>query len=800
MSKEIKLDSNYFDTPQEVITEWNRLRTHNQTAEEDAALLSDFYSSLPVEDESTQGDSGGKVMNLGLGADALREQTTSLEGLVTRQGNYLEVEISVDAPDIDRRAGEFITDKMNEAMQQTVEYAQLFWPSVVGALSLTSKAFCVQDPVQGWCPKVVSQFYVPKDSKPIAGSLSYAYRARTFTLVQLVNLKKISGEKSKIVNIKVLDRLIEIVKNNAQQPTTTQSPARIGDGTKTEDQYKKDHGASYGSVAAVEFYEAKPQKDGSIHIASTVIFEQLDSGDRKDKAPTKSGTGVLTANGDTDKDETSGPVVLINDPDAYKCPDHWLSIIMMDTKVGPDKTLDAAQGPAAAQFDRDWITEVLMRDVIEGDRIRALPRYKTGPQSDPNETQEFNIHRSHKVPTGTEEFQFQGSSQLATPMSILMRSSARAKGGNYSGEEELRVQALAQERSSQNLLSIRAEKLYAFLDPIVNEIGRRFLLMPIEPGMEGYAQIKWFRDRMEEAGVPYKELAKSKDGNFLFIKFRAVRALGNGDMSNMDDFWAQLWERLGHFNPGAREEIKYQFVLTKSGNKKLADNLVLFQEDILDPSQVMAELEWPTVVRRGWIGETLSISPQDIHPYHVASHKKDLATMIAAGNMEPWGMKDVTGFAAGVEHTLMHIQMMQEDPASADQATSDWAELQQIAQSAAPLVEAVQQQQAAQAQQLPPELQLKHAHKLMDMELAAQKLGLAFAKEESQALQRKERDKRADRAQFAGETATRANFGLSVAKTNFDQRKAIVDTKLAKEKLTIDKKKAAQKPKTKPKK
>ena len=166
--------------------------------------------------------------------------------------------------------------------------------------------------------------------------------------------------------------------------------------------------------------------------------------------------------------------------------------------------------------------------------------------------------------------------------------------------------------------------------------------------------------------------------------------------------------------------------------------------------------------------------------------------MVAAGGMVPWTVKDAAGFAAGVDHTLTHIGLMNEDPSSKDQANTDWAELQQINESAKPLLEALNQQQQAQQQQgLSPELQMRHLHKVMDLELKAQQLGLNAANIESQAKQRTERDKRADRNQFVQEQFQKAQLGLSVQGQNFDQKATVekIRNDRRKTQITAEKKK-----------
>lgn len=332
--------------------------------------------------------------------------------------------------------------------------------------------------------------------------------------------------------------------------------------------------------------------------------------------------------------------------------------------------------------------------------------------------------------------------------------------------------------------------IYTCLDRLAAEIVRRFLLVKSSPGTEGYDDIAWVRSELDEASIPYVKLAKMKHGRFCYLKIRVARSVGSGDRES-ELAVAQLFvENIEKFPPEVRPLIMRKWTTLVSRDPDLAERLNTLPSLIINSQKLVAENEFDTMMRRAAIGQELNIGSDDIDEDHVPVHLLDLQAFLSESAFRQFTELDARKYAGAVDHITKHLQRMVSMPASAGAAKGFQQQLQQLVAAATPIMEQIAEAQGQQGVGMTPQEQMDIAFKTQDQILKGRKLGLEEAKFGANETQRRQREKRADRQQYANETQAMRQERLAKEKMAQDNATTQKKLELEKEKLNVSKTKA----------
>jgi hypothetical protein len=429
-------------------------------------------------------------------------------------------------------------------------------------------------------------------------------------------------------------------------------------------------------------------------------------------------------------------------------------MVFVDSEIGGVKTLDTCRGIAELIYPSALELEDLINLTLEGDKIRAKPKIQLG-DANPDDVARWNIVEDMYAPAGVSEMEFKGNSQgLMTPFSLLRQNAAGLASSSVSNSGrggELRQQALERQENSAQLIGNRLAESYNHLESILETLVWRLLAGDTKPGTEGYHETMWVRAYLDRYDIPYKDLAKRVHNRFQYIRVRAKRVIGNGDVQQRVETADWLMNNIMNYAPATRPLVVQQATSLRTQDPDLAEYLVKVPQAILNAQKITAENEYSTIERRAALGQTIPIAPDDIHQDHIPVHLIDMQAMVAMAQMRPWDKLDVLQFAGLAEHTGEHLQVLMGNPLTNPEAKSFLQDYQNIVASAQAVVQEVEERLGSEQGQLTAREQAEVELKTAELQLKAQALGLKIEDTQRLWASREARNKLSQRSQYARE-------------------------------------------------
>lgn len=776
----MKFKSEFFSTPRALSEERDRLWGDEIDKRRDNECVSGFYNgrSLKTPEQAEQDGEPADIVNHLLGYRNLKRQEDAYDSIYSSTNRMVEIMVKTDTPEADDITSQRLSNAINKAIYFSGEFENL-WQSVSGEIPMKGKVPLMFNRT-GWCPRFCPNVLYPKNSSPVSGKVTYAFAPYELTYVRLKDLEaSVKGSESKFIDLTTVKLLLNVLKDQIAGKGVSQSTEKgyDNDPNPMDERMLRD---SRNSIPAWKYYEVTfDEKTKKKYVSETLFTEKLNlSNSERTKARKEDGEEKIVS----------------YRPKAFEDPTHWLHTLMVDSQIGGAKTVDRAKGLAEITFNSDTDAEDLLNRYVSGEKLRALPKFEMGENANPDQVAQWRPYEDSVMPSGLKPVQVYASNNLLAPLQVMRENTARLTGGSVSNagaqQGELQKQAQQRQMEDASMGSNRLAKIYTPADRLLAEIVRRFLLIETKPGQEGYEDIMWVRECLDQYKIPYKELAKMHYGRFKYIEVRVARVIGSGDRESELFVATFLKDNLQNYDPQVRPFIMRKITALISRDPALAEYLVTLPEIITNTQRGVAENEFDTILRRAAVGYVHPVNAGDVHEDHVPSHLLDFqAYLTELQAVQPQEL-DMRRIAAITDHIVRHLQAMSSMPASAGAAKVYQGQLQQLEGVAQKIIAQYEETQAAMQQPgLTPKEEADIAIKMRDQELDAQKLGLQYAQFEEIVKSRESRASQGNRKQYANEVKTAKQLEM-----------AEQDQKLKKEKVKQDARKieiTASKPKSK---
>jgi len=222
------------------------------------------------------------------------------------------------------------------------------------------------------------------------------------------------------------------------------------------------------------------------------------------------------------------------------------------------------------------------------------------------------------------------------------------------------------------------------------------------PSDRGYAEIKYFQDKMRDEGIPLSFLRKQKNGRFVNLKVKVNKVAGDGDKVRELQVNAAMMANLSLYSPQAQEDLKRRDIAIKTQDYDFAEQIVPREQEI-DGGQVnVANNENQSSLHRGITEYVPSLNRDDIHMIHIPEHLGGLQALLAKGQISGWDRIDMMGFASMFKHTGLHLEQIRNNPASKALATQIMQTMQGFSRQAQEFANNLQAKEEAEQQGIPP--------------------------------------------------------------------------------------------------
>lgn len=739
----IKFQSEYFENADDLVRAKDDAWTNVKDRRDRLKIVRAFtnmMNTLTKEEADKLGRT--EITNHGLTHRDMLQQETQFTSMVTVTNSLLEVVVDTDNAEKDTVTGMRISEAINRhALHYKGKFAN-FWRKVAGEVVIAGGCPVTQNEKYGWLPRLRPDMFFPKETGLDAEEITFAFDPKELTIDDLRKLSAaVKGEDSRYIDKQNIDKLIEKIEEQIRDNTRD-----LGSSFTEETQKStRDRGKAERSVtiSAFWYYEVKYEDNGNQYVSATLFIDGIN--------------GIDLVYDKNDKETTGAAKIIAYMDRAFDSATDWIHLVCVDSEIGGVKNLDTLKGVAEMSYPSALEMEELLNLIMEGDKIRARPKVRIMEGADPDAIAKWDLVQDLYAPAGVEEMPFKGDSRgLMTPFSLLSQTSAAISGGAMAnGPEggELRQQALERQRNTAMLQTNRVSEAYNHIESILETVVWRILAGPVKPGTEGYHEIMRIREKLEAYGIPYKQLAERKHGQFQYIRVRARRSIGNGDRQQQLETADWLMQNIQNYAPGVRPMVIHKATVLRTQDPDEADALVKVPKAVINAQKITAENEYDTIKRRAALGQVLPVADDDVDQDHIPIHLLDMQAHIASHSLRPWDMMDVIAFAGLVEHTGMHLTKLMENPVTHGEGVAFIQDYQNITQAAQAIVQEVEEKQGQQQQQdgLDPktaaQLQLQ-AEKLRQEGI---KLGMKAQEMEDLRANRAERENLSKRSQYTKE-------------------------------------------------
>lgn len=736
----MNFQSEYFQTADDLKQARTEAWAGVSTRRERQKIVRQFTNMMNTMTEEEAEELGRtEITNHGLTYRDMLQNETQFTSMVTVTNSLLEVIVDTDNPEQDSELGMRISEAINRNVIHYKGKFANFWRKVAGEIVIAGGCPVIQNQRYGWLPKLCPDIFFPPETSLDAEDIPYCFDPVELSVDDLKKLRaSVKGETVNYVDLSNIDILLEHIKEQIKNKTANY-------GSSQEEISRSTREASVFSrsikIKAFWYYEMKYKENGDQYVSSTLFIDNV--------------TGIeLKSFGADAKNEVSACIVVYIDK-AYEDACEWLHNVCVDSEIGGVKNMDTLKGVAEMTYPSNLEIEELLNLMMEGDKIRASPKFKIGDSADGDAIAKWDIVRDTFAPAGVEELPFKGDSRgLMTPLSLLSQNSSGLSGGavsNQGGGGELRQQAVERQKNSSNLQSNRISEAYNHLEAILETVVYRILAGPAKPGTEGYREIMAVREKLDKYGIDYKKLAERKYGRFLHIRVRARRSIGNGDRVQQLETSDWMLANLQNIPPGSRPLVLKRAFELRTQDPDLADAIIKVPKSIINSQKITAENEFDTIQRRASLGQVLPVADDDIHNDHIPIHMLDMQATVAAHAIRPWDKLDVLVFAGIVEHAGEHIKILMANPTTNAEAKIFVQDYQNIVASAQPIIQEVEEREGNDQAQMTAKEQADIAIKLDGRKLEWAKLGMKSADMERLEKATAQKQALSRRAQFTKE-------------------------------------------------
>lgn len=699
---------------------------------------------------------------------------------------FVEVETNTGNAEDDFIMSEEITTALNEGIfYHGTRFMNLLW-TTCGELQISGGVPFVRRSPNAVLPDIEHCMHFPLSTGTEPDEVPYAFSSREVSYADLVALKKkASGE---VVDMDAVEACIDYIKSKSNGKGVASSTSDIKEPVASDLSWQRESGVSPvvsdrttpsgGVRAAFKSLGTTVSTDEAPTITFWTFHEVLENG--------KVAMTVFTLDGiDKDKIEqdsnTTCATIIAHYPEAFDSSEMWLHNFVVDSEVGGERKLIDVRGVAEIVYPSSAELEELINLMLEGDKMRAKPRFQMGDDYDPDKILGWNPVRSSLVPKGVLPFDMRTStSQLQVPIQMLQQNTGNLTGGDVANGPvrggELRQQAIERQGNSGLLQTNDLNVFYNNMDCLLAHIVEQvFTVTPSKCAVREKKMVEWVRWKLESKGIPYDKLAEKKHGRFVAMKVRCNRIIGDGDTANMDEIAEWLVDNSGRFAPAIRPMLLQRSVAIKTKNPDLARQLVATPSVIINSQKVVAENEADTIARRSDLGQILPINPDDVHLDHLPVHFTDMAALVARSQSRKWDRSDVLTFAGLQEHTQLHLRAALEDPASAPEAQSMLQDFQEIVSMGQRLAAEVEKEQGSESAKLTAKEQADLEIKMAELELKGQQFGHKVKSDMALERSREARNALQSRKAYFNELVTMDRLRNEKAKLNDELRQSGLD-------------------------
>lgn len=746
--------SEYFKTADDLVSAKDDSFAPVKTRRDRLQIVRRFVNMIPTLSEAEKERlNRTEATNFGTVYRDMLANETMFTGMTDGTNALVEIIVDTDNVEQDTTLGVRLSEAINRGVIHWKGKFANFWRKCAGEITIAGGGPVTFSPKYGWLPELRTDMFFPRETSLDADQVPYAFDPVELTMADLKAFRAEvkSGEKGKVFQKKNLDDLIEALKKQIEE--RNRNSGKQLDGERSKSVRDEEFYDSTATISAWWFYEVKYTEAGDQYVSSTLFTDGIEA-------------EAMT--GSRDDKNCSAKVIAYWDK-SHESASDWLQLVAVDSEIGGVKNLDTLRGVAELVFPAALEMEELFNLLLEGDKMRAKPRYKVPKDGNPDALLKWNMVLDSWVPEGVEELEHRTTSQgLLTPISLLRQTAASiaaAPVANTARGQELRQQALERQDTNASLIASRTAVGYNHLDAILETIVWRVLAGPVKPGTDGYHEIMWVRARLEKYGINYKELASRKHGRFEYLRVRARRMSGNGNRDEQLAISKWCMDNAVNFPPQVRPLIFHRAVVLQTGDPDFADAVAQAPQPIINAQKVTAENEADTIRRRVAIGEVLPVMPTDIHQDHVPVHIKDMQALLARNDLEPWKKIDVLEFGGLAEHTADHLQILLSNPATNPEGKMFLQAFQNVVQSAQVAIDAVEEAEGNENMQLTPKEQADVELKLMAEQRKAMELGIKIREYNRLQEQRASREALTKRKQYASEIQNDQRMKLDTVRT-----------------------------------
>ena len=762
----MKFNSEFFDTADELLFAkndcWEVVRDRRDRLKTVRAFTNMMAT---MTDEEAEDLGREEITNHGLTYTAMLANETMFRSMTSVTNSLVEIIVDTDNMERDTVTGAKMSEAINRGAINHRGKFNSFWGRVSGEIVITGGAPVCMPEKFGWLPELRCDMLFPPETDLDSDEIPYAFDPTNLSFADLKRLQKTAeGTGGGIIDAESINSLLETLKDQYKN-----RGARVMENYQERSRPVRDekHIGKHITVPGWWYYEVRTKEDGSKKVSATLF---VDTTTLQPKSPRKD-------------DSASSAVVIAHIDDAYKSADEWLHYAFVDSEIGGVKTIDSLRGVAELSYPSGSEMEELLNLMLEGDKLRARPRFTIGDGANPDDIKKFDAMRDLWVPKGVDLLKADGGSgSLQTPLFLLTQNAAGIAAAPVSNSPrggELRTQALERQQNNAILLTNRLVEAFNHLDVILENVVERLLVGDIEPGCEGYHETMWVRAYLDRYNIPYKYLAQKEHGRFKYIRVRARRSIGNGDRQQQIETSDWLMSNIQHYAPAVRPLVIHQATILRTQDPDAADTLVNVPKPIINAQKITAENECATINRRAALGQILPVAADDIHQDHIPVHLLDMQAMIASHEIRPWDKRDVISFAGLTEHVGEHIKILLANPVTNPEAKVFLHDYQNLAQSAQRIVRDVEASSGSEQNALTPAEQAQLQLKMAQLELEGRKFGMKVEDTKKLWESRQSREMLARRNGLVKEVNEARRLDLDEKRVELEKLKAKSDAKPA---------------------
>tara|TARA_R110002020_G_scaffold105974_2_gene246955 strand:- start:5717 stop:7960 length:2244 start_codon:yes stop_codon:yes gene_type:complete len=271
------------------------------------------------------------------------------------------------------------------------------------------------------------------------------------------------------------------------------------------------------------------------------------------------------------------------------------------------------------------------------------------------------------------------TSQTMMPVLQDLAQLVQERAGQYSvsgalgkGDRKSQFEVAAHLEEAAKLNVTALNLFYNPWDRFHIEVARRFFNPEYIPTDSGGDSVMEFRERCFLRGVPLEALAAMD-----LKKTRSVRAVGNGSQAKRAVSLQQLNELAGVFDSEGRHNLFRDQVAALVGHDA-ADRYIPARPDQRIPVDTkVAQLENEHLLE----GRPIDVFPNEIHIVHLDIHVPTLEELFLAVEQGQMELVEAAVKAMSVfDHSMQHIENIQQDPMVADRVNEFNSRLQQVSE------------------------------------------------------------------------------------------------------------------------